>query len=254
MTDAIRVLNDAGLTAYSNYLAALGENGSLPPPWHILTNPATSDAAPFNAQIEKAPAGKNFGDRFTFGSYLSTKIPEAQAVISRAHRLWSWLSLYYFDQICPVNSSGERESLAVPAYILDREFSYKNYYRHLVRTPWLAVAMHGDNSKALLMPLRPTKAPLAQRGELIEQIASRQHLFSSTNVVAAAHALYFDNANNHPKPGAGGSKGGSPRRLAAVLNQFDLTYDLGSVSPTVILERLPKEFSKWKPTPETDPL
>jgi len=38
---------------------------------------------------------------------------------------------------------------------------------------------------------------------------------------------------------------GSARRLAAVLMQFDLTYDLHELTAEGLIEMLPKEFSKF---------
>jgi hypothetical protein len=247
MIDPVRVLTDTGIDAFGSYLVNLRAGIKQAAPVHLLTAEETSAPAPFEAKIEREPGGKSFANRFAFGTYLAQQLKTPSVSISRAHRVWAWLALYYFDQICPERPDGTRVVLADPAYILGKDFSYNNYYRHLVRTPWISVVMHGDYARALLMPLKVTTSPLAQRGELIEQLASRQHLFSSQPVVAAAHELYYDEASDRLKLGAGGSKAGSPRRLAAVLNQFDLTYDFGATDAATILQRLPREFAKWKP-------
>jgi hypothetical protein len=183
-----------------------------------------------------------------FGSYLNGLLsPLDRRVISRHHGLWTWLALYYFDQLCPRSGDGSRKVLADEAYVLPAKYDFRSYYRHLVRMPWLAVADHGDNARVLLVPAgRSSEAPLATRGEIIEQLASRQAVLGNARVIAAVNRLYFDQAANRPRRGAGGSKGGSPRRLALVLQQLDLTFDLAACDESRLLSLLPREFDRWK--------
>jgi hypothetical protein len=130
------------------------------------------------------------------------------------------------------------------AYLLDQKFVWRRYYRHLVRGPWLAVSLHPDHSRALLFPLE-RGTPLAVRGELYEQIASRQSLLRSPAVMAAVDAMYFDGTTMTRKAGSGGSGAGSPRRLGSLMNQFALTYDLEWDDHGLIPRLLPHEFSRW---------
>jgi hypothetical protein len=58
--------------------------------------------------------------------------------------------------------------------------------------------------------------------------------------------MYLDASNNQPKRGAGGKGPGSARRLADVLNQFDVTWDLYSMSYEEVLAMLPGEFDRFR--------
>jgi hypothetical protein len=83
-------------------------------------------------------------------------------------------------------------------------------------------------------------------GDVVEQLASRQELITNKSVMAVVSNLYFDKENHAPKKGSGGKADGSPRRLADILNQFDLTFDLYSVPQAGLLALLPKEFDRFR--------
>ena len=133
--------------------------------------------------------------------------------------------------------------------MLPSQYFFRDYYRHLVRTPWMTVADHGEFAKILLIPASAGKGnALSVRGEIIEQMASRQAILRSRRVIEAVYRMYWDAAAGKPKKGTAGKKdsAGPPRRLALVLRQFDLTYDLDAAPPPQIVELLPKEFGRWK--------
>jgi len=82
--------------------------------------------------------------------------------------------------------------------------------------------------------------------EYVEQLTASQHLISNKNVVQAYSSLYFDISTGTHKTRAAGSGRGSARRLSPVLNQFDRTYDLGSITTNPIHDLLPAEFDRYK--------
>lgn len=84
------------------------------------------------------------------------------------------------------------------------------------------------------------------KSEIVAQLAARQELITNPAVIEAATALYIDSKSEQPKKGSGGQATGSPRRLADVLNQFDITWDLYAMNSEKILEMLPKEFDRFK--------
>jgi hypothetical protein len=60
-----------------------------------------------------------------------------------------------------------------------------------------------------------------------------------------ATALYIDQESQRPKKGAAGRGPGSARRLADILNQFDLTWDLYAMHIAAMLKMMPKEFNRF---------
>jgi len=247
MSDRVRQLTSRGNEEFKTYLEALHASPNTPPPRQLLTDPATSEAVSFEAHIERAPLGRTFDNRAEFGHYLVDALKAADRTqISLNSSLWNWLALYYLDQLCPPDSTGTRRPEALARYYLPEKFRHNRYYRHLVRSPWLAVSLHPVTSRVILIPVSSKGSPLATVGEIFEQIASRQGVFRSTRIMAAVDALYFDPEKGRPRRGTAGSAGGSPRRLGHVLKQFELTYDLDWDNAGLVLGLLPREFDSWK--------
>lgn len=234
----VRILNDAGMQRFREYVAAGRADPSLPPPFEILENGNYSE--PFSSDIDVEQ--REFENAYEFGVYLNSVLAGCEArEISRNHALWSWLALFFFDVISKPGASGDRKILEEAVYVLDGRFSFRRYYRHLVRTPWLAVRMHGELAKVLLI-----SGGRGARSEINEQIGAHPDLFGCKTVIDAAYKMYFDEEAQKPKRGASGKGAGTPRRLAAVVSQLQLTYDLSDCPIGEFLGLLPREFSKWQ--------
>ena len=102
-----------------------------------------------------------------------------------------------------------------------------------------------DPQRARALLCGPVSAP----GDVAEQLASRIEFVSNRGMVEVASRLYVDPATGTLKRGAGGKGAGSPRRLADVINQFDLTWDLYGMSADGMLSLLPKEFKRFNTAP-----
>lgn len=244
MANQLRVLTAGGMASFRQYLDEARQHTSLSPPFGLLASEESSTPLG-NVEVEQ----RAFTDRFAFGSYLAEILGGLdRRSLSRNHGLWTWLALYYFDQLCPKRPDGTRRLLSPEAYLLPERYDFRGYYRHLVRTPWLAVSDHGERARVLLIPTgRDPDSPLARRGEIIEQLASRQAVLGNPRIIEAVYRLYFDDKGGHPHRGTGGSKGGSPRRLALILQQLDLTFDLVACDAAKLIGLLPKEFDRWRP-------
>lgn len=233
----VRVLNDDGIRKFLEYLAALHAEPDLEPPVGLLHDGLTSD--PFEPAIELDD--RPFGDAFELGRYMVEALSPCEGrTISRNHGLWSWLALHYFDRVCRADADGRRKPLEDAVYALEERFSFRRYYRHCVRTPWLAVSEHGELAKVLLLT-----SGRGTRTDIAEQLGAYQDLFANRSVIGAAYAMYFDRDLQKPKKGAGGKGAGSVRRLASVVRQLELTYDLKDCPLPLFLNLLPREFEGW---------
>lgn len=219
-----------------------------PAPFNLLTDPSFSVEASFAAAIEHEPLGRPYKSAYELGHYLSTNVLKdlSKPVISRDYMLWNWLTLYLFDELCPL-VNGQRAVLESAAYIFEKRFNYARYYRHLVRNAWILVKVHGAYSKVLLSP--GTKAhlnPVAIRTDIQMQLSATQQFVESDSVVKTVYALYYDEASDRLKVGSATKGDGAPRRLVSVLNQFDLTYDLHAAPTETLFALMPKEFDRFK--------
>lgn len=233
----VRVLNAEGLSKFAEYLAVLRANPAKAPPYDLLTDGRYSD--PFEREL--SVEAKSFQTAYEIGEYMIKVFAECEdRLISRNHGLWSWLALFYFDQLCKPEPSGNRKPLEDAVYVLEERFSFRRYYRHAIRTPWMAVKEHGEHAKVLLLT-----SGRGTRTDINEQLGAYQHLFANRTIIASAYAMYFDKDQQKPRRGAGGKGGGSARRLASIARQLELTYDLQECSPAKFLALLPREFNGW---------
>jgi hypothetical protein len=241
---AVRMLNQEGMAIFKEYLAAARAGSVDPPPQHVLWDGAYSDPFFPDAEVEQ----RTFSNAFEFGRYLSEIFASCESrEISRNHALWSWLALFFVDQVAPTDESGHRNVLEDALYVLDASFIFRRYYRHMVRAPWQAVRLHGENAKILLL-----SSGKGSRTELAEQLGAYADIFGCTTVIAAAYQLWFDPISQKPRRGSGGKGPGSPRRLAAVVRQLQLTYDLSDCPLPEFLKLLPSEFNKWLDAPTSE--
>jgi len=234
---AIRALNADGISRFSGYLAALRADPAKSPPTDLLTDGRYSD--PFNP--ETTIEARSFDSAYEIGMYMVEALAGCEdRLISRNHGMWSWLALFYFDQLCKSDASGNRKPLEDAVYVLEERFSFRRYYRHAIRTPWMAVKEHGEYAKVLLLT-----SGKGIRTDINEQLGAYQHLFANKTIIASAYAMYFDATQQRPRRGAGGKGGGSARRLASIARQLELTYDLQECTPAKFLALLPREFKTW---------
>lgn len=184
-----------------------------------------------------------FETRFDLAKYLESLIRSSGLRnIEQDTRFWEALTAFYFDLLCPIGKDKNRSVKEVARYIPQID-DYNKYYRHLLLGPYLVYRAHSDKPERVISLLCN---PLDTAGELYESIASRQELVTNKAVVEVATRLYFNQKSKNLKSGAASKSAGSARRLAAVLNQFDLTWDLYSATADEIMRILPKEFDKFR--------
>lgn len=237
MNGKFRKLNNEGVRRFAEFLNG-GASGDAP--LHLLTNPETSDPVMNGPVLGSA----DFKDRYEFGIYLRTLFKGLDASVIGADRhLWTTLALCWFDRLCPKKLDGSRDVGEDYRYILSAD--YRHYYRHLVRSPWYLVHLHGDNARILLVAPREQNYPLSVHGEILEQFGGRQQVLASRPIVAAANQMYLDPATARPRKGVAGSGKGSARRFGIVLRQLDLTYDPEVMAEGGLQKILPTEFEKW---------
>lgn len=237
---AIRKFTDEGIEQFRNYLADLREGSTSPPPLHLLSDPNTSEPINGGGEIEN----RNFSTRLDLARYLDDTLAviESDSIETDVH-LWSWLSLFYFDQVCPVEKNGVRKPGRDYRHIL--EPSYPNGHRHLIGGVYLVYTVYelGEGLTRLLL-----WTPLHMESKFHHQLAVRQTLITNRGILDAAHQMYFNGLEGIPKRGALGEKDspGTLLRYIDVIQQLDLNYDLYSMSGDKVLELLPPEFNKWK--------
>jgi hypothetical protein len=231
-------LNEAGLGTFAGWLETLKAGGSLLPPTPLLGDPQATE--PLGTAVEVEP--RTFASRLEAAKYLHDRFAAAGlADVEQDRGLWAWLSLFYFDAVCPPGRGGERNPGASARHIPESG-NFQRYYRHLLAGRYRIYRAHRDDPQRALVVLCQ---PLDKPGDVVEQLASRQELITNRGIMALATRLYVDTATQRVKRGAGGKSGGSARRLSDVIEQFDLTWDLYAAAGEELAGLMPKEFERF---------
>ncbi len=231
--------NRDGVSAFATYRARLTLEPTLSPPLELLEDPAFVELMPGEVDV---PA-RSFTNRLEAGRFLNEMLDSAKVQSpERDQGLWTWLTLFYFDEVCPADGNGRRNPKD-EARLIAQVDNFQRFYRHLLMGPYLIVRAHHDQPERAIAFLCKQ---LWEPGEIVEQLASRKELVTNHAVAEVATLLYYDKATGSFKRGAGSSVRGAARRLAALLNQLDLTYYLYGMTAEELLALLPKEFDRFR--------
>lgn len=237
----LRRFNSDGMASFAAYRTSLCVHASLPPPMEFLTDPALTEEIPGEIDVPS----RKFTSRLEAGLFLNELIDATGSTIRRPEKdkgLWAWLTLFYFDEICPADGNGNRKPLGEER-LIPLVDNYLRFYRHLLLGPYLIVRAHKSNPERAMAMLC---GPLWKPGEIVGQLAANAERVTNPGVVEMATRLYYDPSTKAFKPGAGSSTKGAPRRLAALLNQLDVNYYLYGMTADELIGLLPKEFDRFR--------
>ncbi len=244
----VRRLNATGLAQFKSFLEECRTSDSAPAiPEEILTSRSTSSG--LNVTIHIDPPSPHISK-----SELTKYVFEVLTLLRTGHSygakgMWSWLGLYLFDLLCPVDRQpGVRNVRSDWYYVFQPDEApqnYQVYYRHLLYTPYHVYRSFGDTAGRSLLTGGPSTG-----GDMIEQIAARQAYISCRPVLEALDHLYYEvdeEGGGRLKRGATSrERDGSVRRFVTFLQQIDSTYDLYGMSSQSVLGLLPSEFDAWR--------
>lgn len=232
----LRTLTPNGIERFRAYLNHLKDNHNTSPPMDILKD--TSFSKKLQANIYIAP------DKLTSPleamKYLSdVLLPVKEKGFYYDMGLWSWLSLYYFDIVCPAKEDGTRKPGRDYRHIPDKNYRYR--HRHLLSGRLQVYDMYKEGA-ILLLGLQ-----LYSESKIHQELAGRQNFITNKNIVELAEILYLDSAKGIAKKKAQSKKvPGNIFRFISVIQQLDVTYDLYSMTYEEILVLLPPEFDRWR--------
>src|SRR5690606_11456527 len=124
-----------------------------------------------------------FASRLEVGRYLAERLAPVAGVDVDVG-LWSWLSLWWFDQVCPVGGDGRRQVGRDYRHILEPGYRYG--HRHLLGGARYVYELLGEDARLLL------STPLHSEALLHHELASRLAFVSNPGIVRAVAWLYWD--------------------------------------------------------------
>lgn len=226
---SVRCLNDAGVQEFAGYLARLRSDATAPPPFALLEDPRfTRPTALGAAHVEH----RDFANRREFADYVDARFRMA-GIVGTADEpgLWEWLSLFYFDAVCPPDAAGRRQPGAANRHLVNSAFARRRH-RHLLRGPYMLHRRYrgGPNGELDLL----LAYPLHVHGVAATHLVERPRLLDSPGVLAAANRLYFDTATAGPKPGYADDSSGL-RSFCRFLNNLPAAFDLAHLGADTVL-------------------
>ena len=237
--DRIGCLTKNGIIEFGRYLQRLSQDGRIPPPRSLLTDVRYSQGSRLcNASVE--PRG--FASRGEFARYINSRFEESGYFDDVDEPgVWEWLSLYYFDSVCPQNQDGVRKPKSLQRHLLNPPHPGKTR-RHLLRNAYLLYRRYRYLSDVRLdLLLGP---PLDQYPQAVTQIGERERTLNSKGVLIAANRLYLNKSTGKPKRGYTSGDAGI-LTFGRVVNNLPTRCDLSEMSADAILALLPPGFSQW---------
>jgi hypothetical protein len=239
----VRSLNDRGMEAFREFLRRIRDGAEFQESPALLYADDTS--RPLARAIRIEP--QTFASKFDAASYLAGILaPLESPALAGDAGLWSWLALFYFDQLSPIGADGGRRPRHDYHYIppspsTGSKTSNWTRDRHLLAGPYKLYRMHGRHARLLLYP------PVHQHGRFVYDLGWRHDLITNRGLVEAIDTLYWNPKTNRPRRGATmPSLPGNLRRLITVAQQLDFNYDLYGMTASEILALLPAEFDEWR--------
>lgn len=231
----LRRLNARGIEELRGFLQQIRDGAEF------RANPAILYIDDYSTRLSRTIEiePRTFASKFEAAEYLATVLADLPAADQDAG-LWSWLALFYFDQLSPVDAHGQRRPREDYHYIPSTESGWHRD-RHLLAAPYRLFTMHGGNARLLLHPA------VHQHGAFVYDLGFRRDLITNRGLIEAIDLLYWDPRRNAPKRGATTtSRPGNLRRLITVVQQLDFNYDLYGMRAEEILQLLPPEFDAWR--------
>lgn len=157
--------------------------------------------------------------------------------------LWTWLAIFYFDQVCPLND-GERKVRNDYTYIFMPDRSMY-FYRHLLFIAWYVRHVAPRFNRLFL------DTSVSSLDKLTEEVMKRLFLTRIPCIFEVLDRLYWDAERGRSRRGIISPGKVSPgdliHRLPTRIRQLEKTYDLQILSADQLLELLGDEFKQYLP-------
>ena len=233
----IRRFNAAGIAAFRALLAATRDNPRATFPRDSVEDDALTETIPALITIEP----KRFPTRREAAEYLTNCLaPLPPDEVAHDAGLWSWLSLYYFDEVCPARY-GQRKVKNDYTYIFEPR-NPRHFYRHLLFIAWYAHGVARPHDRLYM------NVPLASLDKVTDEVMKRLYLTRIPCIFDVLDRIYWDASRGKARSGIASYSGVRPgdltHRFPIRIRQLEKTYDLQSLTADQLIELLGEEFQQ----------
>ena len=233
----LRQFNKTGIEAFGKFLASCREAPTESVPTDLIESDEHTTLVSHEIEVEP----RNFSSRRAAADYFHNVLsPLSADVVRKDAGMWTWLSLFYFDQICPI-VNGNRTVRNDYTYIYMPDES-RYFYRHLLFIAWQVKQLAPTHNRIFL------DRSLVNRDSVTTEVFKRLYVTRIPCIFEVIDRLYWDTTNNSPVKGIV-----SPSKVTAAdlthrfptrIRQLEKTYDLQTLDANQLLEILGDEFQQ----------
>jgi hypothetical protein len=232
----VRQFRAEGIRAFQEFLARARINPAEPLPTEILENDVLAEVVRPNLEAQRQQFATK-GDAARYIKELLAPLPEGD--VAENTGLWTWLTLFYFDQVCSLRAGG-RTVKNDYHYIFEPKNS-RHFYRHLLFISWRVLTVAQGNDRLFLTSRLPTLDAVTT------EVMKRLFLTRIPCMFEVLDRLYWDKSRGKPRSGIVGHDvhaGDLRHRLPVRIRQLEKTYDLLSLNANQLIELLGDEFQR----------
>jgi len=186
----LRRFNAAGIAEFVRRIETLRAGQPAEIDDAFVTDPSLTEPIVPEVAMER-PAFKTKRDA---GAYLSDRTRAARAVLGDDDRgLWTWLSAWHWDAVCPPAAANGRRVLAPYHYVFGHTFLQRRK-QHLLA---VAVTLYELCPSSRLM----LNTPVARLTKVVECVSTRLFFQRVGGLLPLLDLLYYDNQQLSAKPG-----------------------------------------------------
>jgi hypothetical protein len=161
----LRRFNDLGTRAFRSFPADAHENPLQAVPWELLEDATQSEIVDPGIELEQ----RVFASKPEAADYLRDRLtPLSDLLVERDAGLWTWLSLFFFDSVCPPTDRGRRVK-SLEFYLFDPWNSQRGYY-HLLFGLWRVRKITQEHGRLFML------GPVSVQDEVTREVMKRLFL------------------------------------------------------------------------------
>ncbi len=177
----VRQFNASGIAAFEAFLAECRTHPQMPVPRNLLKDNSLAERIGPHIAVEP----KHFTLRRDAADYLAKLLePLPPDEIAENAGLWTWLSLFFFDEVCPVHD-GRRQIRSPQFYVYEPKLVRRAYY-HLLFIPWRIAHIAPNHGRIFLT------GPVHQQNEVTRLVMKRLYLLRIPCIFEVLDRLYWD--------------------------------------------------------------
>jgi hypothetical protein len=232
----LRRFNSTGIGDFRHFLLQCRETPDIQVPIELLEDAALTSIVEPEVEVQN----RHFSNRRDAAEYLRdvlSVLPDRD--VMRDSGLWSWLALYYFDEVCA--RKGGIRSVKNDYYYIFEADQARYFYRHLLFCAWRVVALSANFNRLFL------DRPLSVFDQFTDEVMKRLYLTRIPCLFEVLDRLYWDETRKSQRAGIVDQKrvrpGNLRHRLPLRIRQLEMTYDLQRLSASQLIEILGDEFN-----------